>query len=56
MPNVLPGLDGAWGKCFETYKHFKDRPETKEYKEMAHGKGKKRQQRVARGFACLGGC
>lgn len=39
MPNILPGLDNAWEKCFEMYKQFKDKPETKEYKEMAHGKG-----------------
>ncbi|XP_026810807.1 uncharacterized protein LOC113552242 [Rhopalosiphum maidis] len=38
MPNILPGLDNAWETCFEKFKQFKDKPETKEYKEMAHGK------------------
>ncbi|XP_008181869.1 odorant-binding protein 6 isoform X1 [Acyrthosiphon pisum] len=38
MPNILPNLDSTWEKCFETFKQFKDKPETKEYKEMAHGK------------------
>lgn len=39
MPNILPGSDKAWEKCFETFKQFKDKPETKEFKEMAHGNG-----------------
>jgi len=39
MPNILPNLDSTWEKCFETFMQFKDKPETKEYKEMAHGKG-----------------
>lgn len=38
MPNILPGLDNVWEKCFEKFKKFKDKPET-EYKEMVHGKG-----------------
>ncbi|KAF0768370.1 odorant-binding protein 6 isoform X1 [Aphis craccivora] len=37
MPNILPGLNNAWEVCFEKFKQFKDKPETKEYKEMAHG-------------------
>lgn len=39
MPNILPGLDNAWEVCFEKFKQFKDKHETKEYKEMAHGNG-----------------
>lgn len=39
MPNILPGLDNEWEKCFEIFKQFKDKPETKEHKEMVHGKG-----------------
>ncbi|VVC32663.1 Hypothetical protein CINCED_3A008331 [Cinara cedri] len=38
MPNILPGLDNAWEKCFEKFKQIKDKPETEEYKEMVHGK------------------
>lgn len=38
MPDILPGLDKEWEKCFEIFKQFKDKPETKEYKEMSHGK------------------
>nr|APB03429.1 odorant-binding protein 6 [Sitobion avenae] len=38
MPDILPNSNSTWEKCFETFKQFKDKPETKEYKEMAHGK------------------
>ncbi|XP_022179823.1 uncharacterized protein LOC111040283 [Myzus persicae] len=38
MPNILPGLDSTWEKCYEKFIQFKDKPETKEYKEMSHGK------------------
>lgn len=41
IPNMLSGLEGAWEKCHETFIQFKDKPESKEYKEMAHGKGRK---------------
>lgn len=41
MPNLFPGLESTWEKCYETFKQFKDKPESKEYKEMAHGKGRK---------------
>lgn len=41
MPNLLSGLDDIWEKCHATYMQFKDKPESKEYKEMAHGKGRK---------------
>jgi len=39
MPNILPNMDNAWKECFEKFKQFKDKPETQEYKEMAHGDG-----------------
>lgn len=39
MPRMLPGLDNAWEKCFEILKQIKDKPDSKEYKEMVHGKG-----------------
>ncbi|XP_025412244.1 uncharacterized protein LOC112684792 [Sipha flava] len=38
MPNILPGLDKEWETCFETFKQMKDKPDSKEYKEMVHGK------------------
>lgn len=41
MPNILPGLDKEWEKCFEILKQVMDKPETKEHKEMVHGKGNK---------------
>lgn len=39
MPNILPGLDKEWEICFETFKQMKDKLDSKEYKEMVHGKG-----------------
>lgn len=39
MPNILPGLDKEWEICFETFKQMKDKPDSKEFKEMDHGKG-----------------
>lgn len=39
MPNILPGLNNSWENCFEKFKQFKDKPTTKEYKEMVHGDG-----------------
>lgn len=37
MPNILPGLDDEFVKCFDKLKQLK--PGTKEYDEMVHGKG-----------------